>query len=350
VTRDSRIRWLLYLIVFGAVGAVAWSHRGDVVAAARLLPQAQPIWLAAGAAAIAGVYLCRAAVYRVPLALFGHRAGLGFLWAIALAATTMHQLVPTGGASGYALLTWAMHLRGVPSGQASLVALIDTLSYTAAAGTLVVASLAYVAVGGRVAVGPLAGYLGGGLVLVAAAAGLYWLQRDEARLTRAALAATRRLGVLLGRPVPEPPVRRFVEEYHAGTRVIGRRPGAFATMVALQYLAVACDSAALYATFVALHDAPHPWVVVMGFVVAMSGMAFVGVPGGGGSFEALLTGFLATQGIPVAEALAAAVLYRLLAFWAPVLGGSLVIARLRRHARAGGPAREPTAPPAPGRR
>jgi uncharacterized protein (TIRG00374 family) len=139
--------------------------------------------------------------------------------------------------------------------------------------------------------------------------------------------------------MPERPVREFIDEYRAGKRLIARRRAAFAAMLALQYLALACDSAALYAAFLALHVAPGAWSVVMGFVIAMSGMAFVGAPGGGGTFEALMTGFFASQGMPTAQALAATVLYRIVAFWAPAVVGVAVIAWLRRrpaprHARA----------------
>jgi uncharacterized protein (TIRG00374 family) len=341
--RDSRRAWRrartwIWIVVPLAVGWLAFAHRDALVEAAGLIRQARLWWIAAGAGAIALVYLCRACVYAVPLGLFGYPAGRPFLWAVALTATAMHQLFPSGGASGYAFLAYAMTRRGVPAGQASLVALIDTLSYAAAVATLVVASLVDFAIGGVLHVPGLGLFFGAGLVIVALAAWIYVLQRDQRRFTGLVVRLTRRAGAWLGRHWRDEPVLRFLHEYYEGKRIIARRPAAFARMLAFQYLAIACDGAALYAVFLALGAAPDPWTVLMGFVVAMSGVAFIGVPGGGGSFEAIMSAFFAGRGVPVSQAIAAALLYRVVAFWLPVLASLIVLFRFRRRRRTAAPA------------
>jgi len=316
-----------------AVGVEAWLHRDDVVSAAHLVAGASLRWMGPAALAIGGVYLCRAAVYRLPLRLFGYRTSLAFLWKTALVATSLHQLIPTGGASGFAFLTWAMQQRGVKAGEASLIALIDTLSYAAAAGTLVVASLLYLLLAGGPQPSRLAFGFVPGIGLLLAAIWIYRLQRHRRRLERRATRWKDRVAGWLGVRWSDEPLRRFLDQYYDGRRVIAARPRAFWRMVGLQYVAVVCDAAALYLAFLALSLTPEPATVLMGFVLAISGMAIAAAPGGGGSFEAILAGFFTSHGVPAAQAIAAALLYRVVAFWLPVLATLGVLASLRRRRR-----------------
>ncbi len=322
----------LWALVPLAVAVVAFRNRESLVAATRLLRAAAFWWLIPGAIAIGAVYLCRATVYGVPLRLLGYRFPRRLLWSLALVATTLHQLVPTAGASGYAFLTYALHQRGVSAGQASLIALIDTLSYAVAAGTLVLVSLGFIATG-ESGLGP--GRVGfaliPGLAVVALALWLYWLQRDARRFVPLVLRLKDRLARLLGRRWPDEPVREFLGEYYRGKAVIRRHPRAFYLMVGLQYLAVAADSAALYTAFLTLGTAPSVWVTFMGFVVAMAGVAVLAVPGGGGGFEVIMSAVFVSRGIEPAQAIAATVLYRVLAFWLPALVSLGLLLRFRRR-------------------
>jgi hypothetical protein len=47
-------------------------------------------------------------------------------------------------------------------------------------------------------------------------------------------------------------VRAFLDDYFRGKTLVARRRRAFAWMIGFQYVAVACDAAALYAAFLAL--------------------------------------------------------------------------------------------------
>src|SRR5690349_5188083 len=284
--RGGRIvRWTIALAVPAAVGFVAWRNRHALGDAAALLLHARYPWLLVGAVAIAGVYGCRALVYGVPLELLKYSVPRSFLWQTALIATSLHQLFPIGGASGYAFLTWALHQRGVPSGEASLVALIDTLSYAAALATLVVAGASYLLAAGIIGSRSLVTSFAPGLLLVVLALGAYWLQRDAARCRRLVLAAARRVTRLVGVRSHTTGVEQFLDEYFRAKAILSRRPRAWAWMMSWQYVAVVCDASAVYAAFLALGALPRPWVVLLGFVLAMAGGAVASAPGGGGSFE-----------------------------------------------------------------
>ncbi len=329
VVSIKRLTSWLWLLVLLAVGWAAYRHRESVVVAFRLVGRADFRWVAVAAVAIAGVYACRAGVYAVPLRLLGYRAPVVFLWATGIAATSLHQLLPAAGATGYAFLTYAFRQRGIPSGQASLVALIDTLAYSASLGVLVIVSLAYLAVRGSLQLGRLGTVLGPGAVALVVGIWIYRRQRDRHRFVAAVLHGKNVLASLVGRHWPDAPIATFFDEYYEGKSLISRRPRAFLKMIGLQFLAVVCDTAALYLAFLAIGLAPNVVQVLIGFVLAMSGAAIVGAPGGGGSFETIISAFWAAHGLTPAQGLAAAVLYRLVAFWLPVAFTAVVLLRLR---------------------
>lgn len=311
-------RWTVTAGVPVAAAIIAYRHGHLLVDAVGLVVGAHPAWLAVGLAAIAGVYLCRAFVYGQPLRLLDYTVPSSFLWKTAIMATSLHQLIPTGGASGYAFLTYALHRRGVRAGEASLVALVDTLTYAAALGTLTVAGLVYVVATGLVGVDSVAVSLLPGLAALAAAAALYHAQRDARRLERVVLGGGRWLGGRLRTGWPERPVRDFLAAYAESKATLAREPRVFLRMVGVQYLAAGCDAAALFAAFLALGVSPPVWVVGMALILAMAGASVVGAPGGGGSFEVIMAAVLAAHGVDPAQSVGATLLYRLMAFWVPV--------------------------------
>ncbi len=322
-------RWTLWAAVFATVAAIAWRHRASVVEAVDLMGGARPLWLGLALAAVALVYLCRARVYGIPLQLLDYTVPWSFLWQAAVIASAANQLVPTGGVSSYAFLTWALHKRGVSMGQAPLIALIDTLSYAFAAATLVVAALVYLALSGLLDFPWLLTGFGPGFALLTLGIWVYWLQRRRERLVPRALALQRRLGRWLGREWSDAPLRSFLDEYYKGKDVLGRRPRAFLKMVALQYLAVAADASALYLTFAALDLTVRPALVLLGFVVTLAAGSFVNAPAGGGSFEVVMSAFFAHHGLETSQAVAGALLFRVVSFWIPVLVGGALVWRFR---------------------
>lgn len=173
--------------------------------------------------------------------------------------------------------------------------------------------------------------LGGGLVGIAG--WIYWRQRDRTRFVRLMIRLKNRVGALLGRRWPDAPVRRFLDEHYEGKATIRRSPCAFYRMAGLPYLTIACDVVALYVVLVALDVFPSVWVAFMGFVLAMAGLAVVSVRGGGGSFEVILSAYLTSRGLDKAQAIAGAILYRIVAFWLPAFVSLFLFAQFRRRTR-----------------
>lgn len=327
------LRWLFWAAIFGSVAFVAWSHRDALVRSITLVPQAHLPWLLLAIAGIGLLYLCRAIVYGIPLRLLDYTVPWTFLWQAAIIASAVTQLIPSGGASAYAFLAYALHRRGVPTGQASLIAIIDTLSYAFAAATLVLGALVYLGVGGGLPGKVLMLGFAPGVVVMGFGGGLYWLQRDRRRFIPLAVRLAGRLGFLFGRDGVEALGRAFLEDYYKGKEIIARRPRVFVRMVALQYLAVCADASALYLTFVSLGLWLDPVVVFLGFVVTLAAGAVVNAPAGGGSFEVVMTAFFAAQGVDTPRAIAGALLFRVVSFWIPVFISGLLVLNFRRRTR-----------------
>ncbi len=324
------LRWTFWGVVLGTVGAVAWSNRVAVAEAVRLLAHAHLGWLALALAAIGLLYLCRSFVYRVPLTLLGYTVPRAFLWEIAVIASATQQLVPSGGASAYAFLTYALHRRGVTAGRASLIALIDTISYAFAAATLVIIALIDIGLTGALKARALLAFAPG-TVLAALAVWVYWRQRDRAGFIRLVLHLQKRMARLLRARWPEAPVRDFLEEYYRGKAVLARHPGAFLRMIGLQYLAVGADASAVYLTFVAVGADPSPVVIFLAFVLSMAAGTVVSAPAGGGSFELVMSATLVQHGMDSAHAVAGTLLFRLVSLWAPVVVSGVLLLDFRRR-------------------
>lgn len=327
------VRWALWAVVLGSVVFIAWSNREALIRSVTLVPQAHPLWLLLAVGCIGLLYLCRAIVYGIPLRLLDYTVPWTFLWQAAIIASVVTQLIPSGGASAYAFLAYALHRRGVSTGQASLIAIIDTLSYACAAATLVIGALLYLGlIGGLPGKVLLVGFAPGAL-LAALGGGLYWLQRERQRFVPLVLGLARRVGSVLGRNGTEAPVRAFLEDYYAGKKIITRRPAVFARMVGLQYLAVLADAGALYLTLASLGVLLEPAVVFLGFIVTLAAGAIVSAPAGGGSYEVVMSAFFAHQGLTMPQAIAGALLFRVVSFWIPVFISGLLFLNLRQRTR-----------------
>src|SRR5262245_9846131 len=323
-------RWALWALVFAAVGTVAWRNRESLQEVPGHIARASGPWLLAALGAVALLYLLRAAVYRIPLRLMGYSVPWPVLWGAAVLSSAVNQLLPTGGASTYAVLTWALTRRGVRGGQASLVALIDTLSYALATATLVIGALCWAGAAGALRGPALILGFAPGSALVAVGVWIYWLQRKRARFVRHVLRLERWLTQRFGVRSRARQIRAFLDDFYQGKAVLARHPGAFVWMIALQYLVVVADTGILYFTFLALGVAAPLSLVFLGFVVAMAAGTVVSAPAGGGSFEVVMSAFFIRQGLGRTDAITAAMLFRVVSFWVPLVASGLLVLGFRR--------------------
>lgn len=91
----------------------------------------------------------------------------------------------------------------------------------------------------------------------------------------------------------------------------------------------AFDNAVLWATFHAVGVTPPLTVILMGYLIGQMG-GLLPIPGGVGGIDGGLLGTLVVYGAPASATAAAVLLYRVILFWLPLVGGAIAFASLRR--------------------
>jgi uncharacterized protein (TIRG00374 family) len=130
-------------------------------------------------------------------------------------------------------------------------------------------------------------------------------------------------------PMDDLPVR-LVDERNALARTLGQH---WRRAVVLSVSRVLFDYLALLAAVAAVGAHPRPSLIVVAYVSAVLLALIPITPGGLGFVEAGLTGVLTLAGIPASEAVLATLLYRLAAYWIPMIAGpfAYVLFRVSRH-------------------
>jgi uncharacterized membrane protein YbhN (UPF0104 family) len=321
--RPEAERRLSGRLILSAAGTLAlggflwlnWRWIGDAVALVR----------AAGIRELGGAlglillsYLISSQVFHVALRSLGRNLGVLPLWTTTVTAIVISQAVPAGGAGSYAFLLSAFKRRGVPAGEAALLAMLEALSYAGALILVGVFSLVYIlfhvvdglGAGGLVAPA-IAGLVG---VVCLAAVGLV-LTRDELTLRGWIAPVGRALARLRLRPGAGNHGERVVAELVRARGLLAARPGAVVVLVAIQIVALAGHSLALHLILASLGASAGFGLTLAAFGVALLTSTFNVLPGGGGAVETVLAAVLMNLAVGPA-AIPAAILFRLLNFWA----------------------------------
>lgn len=316
-----RLGWLTGAILLAAVVVVS-THLAEERALARLLREAEPLWVLVAGALQVLTYVCAAAVWQRALALRGVATRLRPLVPLGLAKLFTDQAVPSAGMSGTLLVVRGLERRGVSRSVAVAAMLAGLVAF----------------------------YLGYLLATIAAVA-VMW-RHGELRLLILIPAAT--LGVLaIGLPLAilvlrrqamrHPPrwlerlpgardVTAALREAPAGTLLA---PRLLAETVLFQLAIFVLDALTLAVTLRAVASPLEFPLVFASFVLASVVSTLAWVPGGLGPFEGACMALLHLHGVPVESALAATLLLRGLTFWLPMIPGFA----LARHEAASAPSR-----------
>jgi uncharacterized protein (TIRG00374 family) len=299
--------WITGALLLAAVVLVA-THTAEERELARLVHEAQPLWLLAAAALQGLTYVCAAAVWQRALAQRGAAERLRPLVPLGLAKLFTDQAVPSAGMSGTLLVVRGLERRGVARSAAVAAMLTGLvafyLGYLAATMAAVAILWSY-------------GELRLVILLPAAALGVL------AVALPLALLALRRSA--LGRPP------RWLERLPGARDVTAAlREAPPGTLFAprllvetglLQLAIFALDALTLAATLRAVASPIAFARVFASFVVASVVSTLAWVPGGLGTFEGSCVALLHLNGVSVETALAATLLLRGFSFWLPMIPG-----------------------------
>jgi uncharacterized protein (TIRG00374 family) len=295
--RRLRRRVVQVTLLFVAIALLAWLAPGLDSIRSRL-DNADPGWLLLGVA----LEVASCASY---VAMFGpvfcERMALRTSTEIGLAELGVGSLVPAGGLGGLALGVWALRRGGMPADRVATRSVAFFLIKCAA-------NFAAVAVVGVV--------LWLGLSSASLSPALTIL---PAVLAVAVMAAVAALPLLLRRAAGDGRVARAARTLGRGVSEALRllRTGNAAIVLgSLGYWAF--DNVVLWACFHAFGVAPPLAVILMGYLIGQLG-GLLPIPGGLGGVEGGLVGTLVVYGVPLRDAVAAVLAYRVIQFWIPLL-------------------------------
>ncbi|HEX5267348.1 MAG TPA: lysylphosphatidylglycerol synthase transmembrane domain-containing protein [Acidimicrobiales bacterium] len=309
-TRRTWFRRGLALVLLGVAAYEAYQRHGEIAQAAHLVTHLRPGWLVLAILVQAASMVVFARLQRWLLRAGGVEIGLGEMTEITLAGNALGTSLP-GGAAWAA--TWAfgqLRRRGADRVLAGWVILVAGALSSFALFVLVAAG-AFIAG----STGPVAGlrWLAAVLAAIPVVAGAGLLASRRSPAVRRALA---RSWAVLNRRVPlTDRVGRVIS--HVVERLETVRPGALGWVEAfgLALTNWLYDAACLLACLEALH-VRVPWrgLLVIYPLTQISASLPI-TPGGLGVVEGSMSALLVAYGVPMDQALATVLLYRIVSFW-----------------------------------
>lgn len=338
--------WRLVVAALTAVVLLALvvSGRRELATIVTMLDDVRTRWLLMAVVVQLVVYLNFAAVYWRSLALLGQRVRLLSLYGVSFIAIFLGRVFPAGGTSTYAFLLYQLRRRGVPDGTGAITVTLDGLSYLTAFFTLLLGGFVYLFTHGELRANQILPIVVLVLLIIFGLAYIWTLHYDRPLLTRRVIALKNRIARLFRRSWGDTRLLAFIAEIYDGLAQIKRNRSGFFQLVGLQFLALFLDSLTLLFLFWSLGVSPHLSVVLLGYSLAYFVIAITSLPGGGGTFEAAMTLTFTQLDIASGVALSVTLLYRLLAFWLPLVIAALLYHRI--HTRQPAlPGAQPPFPP-----
>jgi uncharacterized protein (TIRG00374 family) len=246
-----------------------------------------------------------------------------------LSGNAVGRIVPGGGATATAFTVSMLHRAGADSGEATAALAASTGLQLATTLTLPLIALPAILAGAPVNRGlATAAYLGVAMLvlLIAAATVLFATDRPLAlagRLAQRALNAT----VRRRNPVADLPHQLLADRDFVRSTLGGRWRGAVLAAAGN----TGFDYLALLAALRAVGADPRPSLVLLAYTAGELLALVPFTPGGLGFVEAGLVGTLTLAGVPGPAAVAATLLYRLVAYWLPLPAGGVAYLLYRRR-------------------
>lgn len=251
-----------------------------------------------------------------------------------LTGNAVGRILPGGGATSTAMSASMLKQAGIDGGEAAAAFGTSTILQLGTTFALPVLALPAVAAGAPINRGlATAAYLGAAVFVLLIAAGAAVLLTDRP-LELAGRAAQWVLNRTVRRrsPVGDLPDRMLRVRDFIRTTLGDRWRGALLSAAGN----TGFDYLALLAALRAVGADPRPSLVLLAYTAAEVLALIPVTPGGLGFVEAGLVGTLGLAGVPAAHAVAATLLYRIVAFWLPLPAGGVAYLLFRRRITRGG--------------
>ena len=313
-----RKRYLLVAVAGFAITALIVVNWGEIIKAIQLIKTSTWQILLVIPVIRSTSMLAVARFYQSFLAAFKYRVSMRKLFPLTLAVNFVNQISPSAGVTGATFLSYNLRDE-VPAGKTTLVEYGRYfLTYTSYAIFLAVA-LGLVYFGGgidRIIVRIVLLLVGGGLLLsivfmVALSSKgrfdqiVFLVQRFIDRISHWFRRDNQPL-------VGKDRIRRLLSEFHHGYDLVLRERRRLRDPLIYAMLSNLLEVTSLYIIFLSLGQTLNPGVVIISYAVANAVGTISLVPGDFGIYEVALVTALSAIGVPLALALSATILYRLL--------------------------------------
>jgi uncharacterized protein (TIRG00374 family) len=301
---DKRFIALTLIFVIGLY--IILPQLGDFKASRHLLSHPKIAWLPGALAFISLTYFAAAGTYYF---LAFRKLNYWRTVVVELAAMFINRLLPGGvGALGANYLYLKRNHNN--AGQAgTIVAINNTLGFVGHALLSVMILLAY----------------SGHMVTLDSNESKSWAPVIKYALV--GLIAALVIGLVAGRHR----IKKLMAEI--GTQLLSykRQPWKLLAALITSMLLTSCNALCLYFCMQAIGFNLSFMAVFLIFSFGVSAGTATPTPGGLGGYEAALTAGFVAYGVPGAAALAIALLYRLISYWVPLLGGSIAFVYSQRR-------------------
>ena len=313
---------------------------GIVVAAIVWFDKFRPVWaqiasfkLSAVAAALGcqiAKYLAVALTFHLLLRILNYRIPIPYLFSSGIAMVFFNQVVPSMGTTGNAFMYAALQRRGVSSGSAVIVTILNMLTYYIAFFVLTTGAMVYLALaralrGSEVA--SVAVFFG---LMIALFVWIRFRTMTIERLRRTVTDINRIVAKLSRGSVTQAIPDHFADDFFQGRALIVKAKKHFILPVVTNLIMFLADSATLLVVLRALgNDSVLYRHVVGAYVVGIIMYTFAIVPGALGLYELSMTGMLVVFGLKnSATAVAGTLLFRGFNFWLPIPIGFAIYYRM----------------------
>jgi uncharacterized protein (TIRG00374 family) len=274
-------------------------------------------------------YFCLSFRYVLVNRVFGIRIGWRELFEVGFVSSTLNNILAFLGAAGHSLRLALIRRRGVASGEILAASIFHSYVNNVLMLILLAVGLIWLLVGHTV--------YGGGAISLALIAGMLVLSLIVA--TAMILVGQIRLGVLrmfnaIWHFVTHRDIRPFLTDLNNaltnGVAALRGRPSALTLLLGLMVGDWAFAAVTLWFCFGAFGHAPSLGVLLSGFGIGISAGNLSMVPGGLGVQEASMAGVYALLGTSFAQAVLAAILFRVVYDFVPFFISLPLYGRLMR--------------------
>ncbi|HLO18168.1 MAG TPA: flippase-like domain-containing protein [Anaerolineales bacterium] len=311
------IRALLSAVAFGVVLYLFWPLIGELRNILDLLKHAQ--WAELGlAVSIQFIsYSFLTMLNQLLLSPFSGKIGFWRLMAILTSMAFIEVALPSAGLSGVVLRARLLGKDGYSAEASSFTLLMETIYV---GGVMVVVSFAgiwYLLESGGIRLSQLVVLTIITVLLIVGSFMFYRLGQEKQRGMRWAgwiLTRWNQMRRILHRPeIPMESLNERLDRFYEGLAGL-KRVNSIA-LLACAFARIALDIATLWLCFLAFHFAISLGILLTGYGLVLSFSGLAALPGGLGLVDISLAAIYARLGAPGAVAVAAALSYRLIAFW-----------------------------------